>query len=127
MADFGPGNRSFHSTTLGVTTNPTTSALIAAIDSTVVDGFVPAGARPVLATWLLGASTNVTWALEQALSTGLDMSTAGRSQVVVFTASNQTAQYVTRHVVEPGDQFRCRVLSTFTGNAGAKIIIEPLV
>ena len=125
MADFGYGNASYHSTSLGVTANPSTTALLAEIDSTVVDGFVNARAV-VQATWLVGGSTGATWVLEQALSTGLNMSTAGRAQAVVFTPANQTGEYVTRHNVERGDRFRCRHLSSQTGNFAAHIILEPL-
>jgi hypothetical protein len=126
MADFGPGNLGIHSTTLGESVNPTTSALLAEIDSTAL--YARAGGTPYQVTWIVGGnSTGLVWALEQCLSTGLAMSTAGRAQTVAYSAIGQSAQFVTRHTVEVGDRLRARLLSTFTGSAAAKIIAEPLV
>jgi len=126
MAEFGWGNQSYHSTDLGLSANPTTSALLAEIDSTVIDGFVGAQGAMVQATWWAGASTNANFVLEQALSTGLG-STAIVAQIVAQTPTAQTPQYISRHLVSRGDRFRVHLLSSFTGNAAAHIQLEPLI
>lgn len=126
MAFFEWGNRTLQSTTLNTTTNPTTAALLAEIDSTALDGVTHAGGQMYQVVWIVGASTAAIFKLEQALSTGLDMSTAGRSQTLVFTGSGQSAEFITKHMIEVGDRLRCHLDSSFTGSAGAKIIAEPL-
>lgn len=125
MSFFATANPTVESTALGVTSNPSTATLLAEIDSTQMP--VIRGGQRMGVTWIVGVqSTLCTFLLEQALSTGLDMSTAGRSQTVVEVSSGQSAQFFTKHTVEQGDRFRVRVNSSFTGGANAKIIAEYL-
>lgn len=119
--------------TVVVTANPSTASLIAELEPTssgLYNGLYPGSStnahRNFQVTWICGASTNATWRLEQCLSTGLDMSTAGRWSMAVITPSNQTAQYTHRLRLTIGDRLRVRVNSSFTGNAAAQIIAEPL-
>jgi hypothetical protein len=127
MSFFGTGNRTVNSTTLGLTSNPTTATLLAEIDCNSTMATVRRGGEPWQVSWIVGSTgAQVTFQLEQCLSTGLDMSTAGRDQTVVMVSSGQSAEFVTKHNVESGDRFRVRVNSSFTGAAAAKIIAEPL-
>lgn len=127
MSFFATGNRSINSTTLGVTSNPTTGTLLAEIDCNSSMATVRRGGEPWQVSWIIGTQTTLaTFLLEQTSSTGLDISTSGRDQTVAMVSSGQSAQFVTKHNVEPGDRFRVRVQSSFTGGAAAKIIAEPL-
>lgn len=129
MSWFGTGNRTINSTGLGtVTSNPTTGSLIAEIDCNDSLAHVRSGGEPWQVTWIVGTQTTLaTFRLEQTLSTGLDMSTAGRDLTIVMASSGQSAQFVTKHNVTPGDRFRVRVESSFTGAVAAKIIAEPMM
>ena len=128
MSFFGWGTKSINSTTLGVTTNPPTSGLLAEIAFNSSMATARAGGIPMQVSWIVGTQTTLaTFQLEQALSTGLDMSTAGRDQTIVMVSSGQSAQFVTKHTVEVGDRFRVRLNSSITGGAAAKIIAEPLI
>lgn len=125
MSFFGWGNRSINSTTLGLTSNPTTATIVAELVSSALR--IPSGGGPYQVTWIVGAQTTLaTFQLEQTLSTGLDMSTAGRDQAVVMVSSGQSAQFVTKHNLEEGDRLRVRMNSSLTGAVAAKIIAEPL-
>lgn len=128
MSFFGTGNRTITSTGMtGSTAAMTTATLLAEIDCNSTMATIRAGGEPWQLTWIVGSgTTGVAFLCEQALSTGLDMSTAGRDQFTVFVSSGQSAQYVTKHNVLPGDRFRVRVESTVTGRGSAKIIGEPL-
>jgi len=75
--------------------------------------------------YCVGASTGAIWRLEHALSSGLG-STGYRDQVVVFTGSNQTAEYVMTYKAEANDRFRVVPLSSGTGTFAAKIQAEVL-
>lgn len=111
--------------TTGLTTNPSTSDLLAEIDSTQLNR-IPAGGQNFGVTWIVGGSTNITFQLEHALSTGLG-STAWRDQTLLFTPTNQSAQYVTKLRLEVGDRLRVRVNAGIAaGTAAAKIVAEPL-
>lgn len=116
------------SSTQGLNTNPSTGALIAEIDSTQVDRFMgKKGGVNCQVHWIVGGSTAVVWRLEQCLSTGLDMSTAGRDLSFAYTPINQSGEYLTKHRVEIGDRFRARVDTALAAAVvAAKIIIEPL-
>lgn len=97
--------------------NPTTNALLAEISS------LAGGQYEV--RWIVGATTNATWKLEHCLSSGIT-STSFRDQVIAFTATNQSAEYVGNYTVETGDRLRARLESSFTGSAAAHIQIEQL-
>lgn len=75
--------------------------------------------------WCVGASTGALFRLEHALSSGLG-STGIRDQIMVFTASNQSAEYMFNYKAETGDRFRVLVNSSFTGAVSAKIAAEVL-
>lgn len=125
------GNQPIWSTGVGRASNPSTTTLVAEIDSTqlqTITGSSIAGAgRSVVCrvTAIVGASTLADWTVEQALSTGLG-STAVRQLVPILTPSGQSGQYVFGAVVEPGDRIRARLNSSFTGNANAFLQVEPL-
>lgn len=127
MAFHGPGNVPLKSAA-ALSSDPSTATLVAEIDSTQIATMVPAGRRgiPFRVNWRVGASTSAIFVLEQALSTGLG-STAIRDSCPVFTGSNLTSQFVDHYMVEPGDRFRVRVASSFTGTVSAQISAEPLV
>lgn len=105
----------------GLETNPSTATIIARVTPAQLQG------QGVLhqVTFLIGASTNVIWQLEQCLSTGLG-STAVRDNTYVQTPANQTGQYILTYKVEKDDFFRCRLQAGITGVATAKISVEPI-
>ncbi len=107
----------------GLETNPSTSTLIAEIDSTQL-AQVLSGGSVYQVSWLVGASTNVTWLLEQASST--DLSVAVRDLSYVQTPSGQTGQYILSYKLQKGDRLRARLLAGITGTATAKISAEPM-
>jgi len=129
MASRNWGNQPICSTGAGLVSNPSTSTLIAEIDSTQL-GTVNfrTGMHQVLqCTWIIGADTNATWQLEVANSTSLTAAPSSAVDMVfVKTPSGQSGQYVTTHKVGPNARARARVNSTFTGSAVASIIAEYL-
>ena len=127
MSWFTPGSIAVESTQAPVS-GPSTSSIIAEVDSTQVGQFLPTGRAPVnvQATWIVGGSSGVLFRLEQATSTALDMATVGRSLTYAYTAANQSAQFVTKHRVYAGDRFRVRVDAAPGGVTAAKVIVEPL-
>ena len=100
------------------TTGQSTTALLAAISSASISGGIWS------VRWVVGGSTNATWELEHALSTGLG-STAIRDVMTVFTPPNQSAEYVRTYVCETGDIFRAMITST-VAIVAAKIEAEKL-
>lgn len=105
--------------TQAAASDPSTSALIAEINSS--NGI---GAGLYQVRWAVGASTGALFRLEHALSTSL-ASTGIRDQTMVFTGSNQTSELVFNYKLEAGDRLRVLVNSTFTGSVAAKIEAEP--
>ena len=130
MSYYGVGNRSVNSaegSSFSIITNPTSATLLAEIDLNGTNASVRAGGEAWQVSWICGAQTTMAaFILEHCLSTGLG-STGRRGLVPVTVSSNQSAQFITKHNVEPGDRFRIRVASTFTGNVLCAIIAEPLV
>lgn len=108
----------------GLLTNPSTSDIIAEIDSTQFANVTPRGGV-YLVTMELGASTLATWQIEQCLSTGLG-STAVRDLTFIQTPSGQSGQYQLTYKIEQGDRVRARLQSGITGVATAKLSAEPL-
>ena len=124
MSFFSAATEAFESTQ-GINVNPSTSALIAEIDSTAL--LVKGGGQNFQVTWIVGGSTAAIYQLEQCLSTGLDMSTAGRSQTNVVCPKDQSAQYMTKNKIRSGDRLRVRMnAAQASANMLAKIIAEPL-
>ena len=126
MSFFGWGNRGIESTTIGVQVTLSTTTLLAEVDLNGSNATVPSGGQPWGVTWIVGTPTTLaTFLLDHALSTGT-ASTGLRNQTVVEVSSGQSAQFYTKHNVEPGDRFRVRVASSIV-SANAKIIAEPLI
>ena len=125
MGFFDVGSVPVFSTGAGTATNPSTTTLIAELDSTQLNSFSGTKAWPGQVTWIVGASTLATLVLEQATSTTID-STTPRDAIQIQVPVNQSGQYMTKHRIEVGDRLRVRALSTFTGTAVAKIYAEPL-
>lgn len=118
------GSTPINSTGSGIVNNPSTSDLIAEIDSTQLGSVLAAGSL-FQVSYLLGGSTTVVWSVEQCSSTGLG-STAVRDLTNICTPANQTGQYILTYKLEKGDRIRARVQSAFTGYATAKISAEPM-
>lgn len=128
MSFFSPGSKAVFSTQ-GIASNPSTATLVAEIDSTAINRIVPTGSAGVncQVAWIVGCSTASIWQLEQATSTGLDMSTAGVAQVNVIVAKDQSAQFMTKHFVQTGHRFRARPnAGQASANAMVTIVVEPL-
>lgn len=129
MSQFAEGVAAINSTTVGQTANPSTSTLLAEVDFNGTNATARAGGKNVGVTWIVGVTTtNAIFLLEQSQSTSLDISSVGtyRGQIVAQCSSGASAQYYTKHRVEPGDRFRVRVASSFAGSANAFISVEPL-
>ena len=115
------GNVPVNSTGAGVTTNPSTSDLIAEIDSTQL-AQVLSGGSLYQVSFVLGASTSTMWKIEQAFSTNLaDV----RDLTNILTPANQSGQYILTYKLQQGDRLRARC-EAFTGFATAKISAEPM-
>ena len=126
MSFFGWGNRGIESTTIGVQSALSTETLLAEVDLNGTNASVLRGGAAWGVTWIVGSpSTVATFLLDHALSTGTG-STGLRNQTVVQVSSGQSAQFYTKHNVEPGDRFRVRLASSIV-TANAKIIAEPLI
>lgn len=107
----------------GIETNPSTDTLVAEIDPTQLAA-VLSGGSVYQVSWLVGASTNVVWLLEQASSTNL--ATAPRDLTFVQTPSGQTGQYILSYKLQKGDRLRARLQTAITGTATCKISAEPM-
>lgn len=107
----------------GIETNPSTTTLIAEVDSTQL-ATVLQGGSVYQVSWLVGASTNVIWQLEQAAST--DLTIAPRDLTYVQTPSGQTGQYILSYKLQKGDRLRARLNAGITGVATCKISAEPM-
>lgn len=106
----------------GLESNPSTATLVAEIDSTQL-AQVLTGGSVYQVSWLVGASTNAIWQLEQASSTDL---AAVRDLTYVQTPSGQSGQYVLSYKLQKGDRLRARLQTAITGVATAKISAEPM-
>jgi hypothetical protein len=111
------GNPPHHDSTAGLSANPTTTTLLAEL-STLSAGIYEA-------RWIIGATTNASWSLELALSSGVT-STSFRDVLFALTPTNQSAMYVQTYVLEAGDRLRARLNSSFTGSAAAHLSVERL-
>lgn len=107
----------------GLETNPSTDTLIAEVDSTQL-ATVLAGGSVYQVIWIVGASTNAIWQLEQASSTNL--ATATRATTYVQTSVSQSGQYVLSYKLQKGDRLRARLQAGITGVATAFISAEPM-
>jgi len=114
------GNPPLFSTTAATQSNPSTATLVAELILSSA-----AQKQNYEVRFGVGASTSAVWQLEHATSSGLG-SSAIAQQIVKFTGSNQTAEYVYTFRASPGDRFRTRLASTFTGDAASVIQAETL-
>ena len=111
MSYFSVGTPSVNSTQAPAT-NPSTSILIAEIDSTQLSNqILKAGGANFMVTWIVGGSTLATWQLEAATSTALNAGKATSDCAIYWptTPTNQSAQYMTKMRLERGDRLRARV------------------
>jgi hypothetical protein len=125
MAYFESGNTPIQSTSAPLGSDPSTSTLLAEIDSTQLAGTLPGGQNYQI-TAIVGASTNAQWLIEQCLSTGLG-STAIRTLTSILTPTAMSGQYTWKWKLEQGDRIRARVNSSFTAVTSVKLFAEPLV
>lgn len=110
--------------TQGLAAAPSTSTLIAELDSTELGtvNFTANHHQNVRVTWIVGASTTSIFRLEVAASTALANPT---SRLLVWTPTGQSGQYVTNARLTKDS--RLRVLMESTGaNAAASIQAEYL-
>lgn len=110
--------------TQGLIAAPSTSDLIAELDSTELGtkNFAAGQQHNARVTWVAGASTTAIFRLEVAASTALANPT---SRMLVWTPTGQSGQYVTN--VRLSKDSRLRVLMESTGaNAAATIQAEFL-
>lgn len=124
MAFFDWGNKPHNSTGFAPVSGPSTSTLLAELDSTVLGtkDLKVGQSFTVNVTWIVGADTNVTWQLETATDTGLG---SGVDIIYPKTPTGQSAQYVTKHTLEQNYRLRARLFST-GANAAAFISAEKL-
>lgn len=122
MSFFAPGNGPITSTA-GIASNPSTTTILAELDST---NFASSGkARLYTVNCWLGGSTGGLWTLELATSPNVD-STSIVEQTTIWTGSGQTSQFVKKFKVEGSQRIRVRHLSSVTGSFAAKLQAEEL-
>lgn len=126
MSFFGAGNQTINSTTIGLTANPTTAALLAEVDLNSTQFAPLSGGQRFQVTWIVTAqTTNAVFLCDHALSTGLG-ATGIITQIPAALSSGNVAQLMTKHNINAGERFRIRVASTFTGSVAGTIIAEPM-
>lgn len=119
MAFFLPGTPPINSTA-GQDTDPSTSAILAELDSTNF-GSTRGGIYHV-SVWA-GCSTVAELDLEHCLSTGLG-SSAIREHTILRVSPNLTPQYVKVFKLEPGDRIRVRPRVAITGTQTAEVKLQ---
>lgn len=102
--------------------NATTNTMIAQVPTTGVTALVDAIYE---VRFIVGCSTNVLWKLEHALSSGIT-DTSTRDVTIVYTGTNQSAEFVQTYKAESGDRFRVRHVSSVTASYAGHIQIEKL-
>jgi hypothetical protein len=122
MAYFVTGDPPVVSTAASAS-NPSTTTLIAQLDSTQLLTVNRGGTYNVNA--YLGGSTQIEWWVEHVLSTGLG-STAIVKRTILRTASAVHSQFQFRIKFETDQFLRVRVGSTFTAIAEATLQAERL-
>lgn len=118
------GNRPINSTGVLPIAAPSTSTLLAELDSTMLGtvNFAAGQSRIFQVTYVLGADTNVTWQVGTCASTALN---AGIDEFYPKTPTGQSGQYVMQHTLEKDHRIRARMFSTGAGGA-AYISAVPL-
>ncbi len=133
MADRDWGNRRIYSTQ-GTATNPSTTTIIAEIDSSQLGtNNLSSGTKQksFMVTWILGGSTRLTGIFEHARSTGIGDTGVRNGDVTrVWLSTAGSAQYQYPVALQGssngGDRLRIRVSSGVTGLVDGKIFAEPL-
>lgn len=127
------GNVPLVSTTAGTLSNPSSGTLIAELIIPASISTVNAPPSYYEVRYTIGASTGGVWRLECAHSSGLGStairttendSSSALQRTIVFTGSNQSAEYVYTYKAYPGDRFRILQESTITATVAGKIQIE---
>lgn len=119
------GNQPINSTS-SLITAPSTSTLIAEIDSTQLgtQNFVAGQSRNYQVTYILGGDTGLTWQVGTCSSTALN---AGVDEFFPKTATLQSAQFTLQHTLLVNYRIRARLVSTGTApNCAAYISAVPL-
>lgn len=118
------GNQAINST-FAVTSSPSTSTLIAELDSTQLGtkDFVTGQSRNYAVSYVLGGDTNTKWQVGVCTSTALN---AGVDEFFPVTPTFQSAQYQIQHTLGPNYRIRARVTSSHAGAIHAYISAVPL-
>lgn len=124
MAWHDSGNEPINSTGFAPVGAPSTSTLLAELDSTQLGtkNFVSGQSRVFQVTYIMGADTNVTWQAGTCASTALN---AGVDEFFPKTPTGQSAQYVLQHTLEKDQRIRIRLSST-GANASGYLSAIPL-
>lgn len=123
------GNVPVNSTNVaqGTANNPSTTTLLAEIDSTQLGtkDLAPNQAKNFRVTWILGSDTNATFLCEVVPSTVVPPT--GGDQVVIRAPLNQSGQYVTNHQLLKDYRIRVRTQNSIAaGNTYVTIQAEPV-
>jgi hypothetical protein len=112
--------------TAGATADPSTSALLAELDSTNFGNQTSLrGDRLYALNIWVGGSTAALWVVEQATSTNI-ASTAVVTALRVRTASNQHSQFVKVFKLGPSDRIRVRHPSSLSGTFEASLQAQEI-
>lgn len=124
MAWHDSGNRPINSTNAPPVSAPSTSTLLAELDSTMLGtaSFRTGQSMIFEVRYTLGADTNVTWQVGSCASTALN---AGVDELFPKTPTAQSAVYIHQLTLEKDHRIRARLFST-GANASAHISAIPL-
>lgn len=126
------GNPPLLSTTAAIGTDPSTATLAAEVIIPLVGDTNVFRMDSYEVRFGLGASTGALWRLEVATGTGLSTTSirfnamGTQQRINAFTGSNLSAEFVLTLQACPGDRFRARFESTFTGTYAAWIQAEAI-
>ena len=123
MSYFVPGNQSITSTNTGVSTDPSTSAILAELTTTNFGS--TERNRDYVVHAFLGGSTQGVWSVEQTTSSNVN-STTLMNQTIVYTAAHQTSEFIKRFRVSGVERVRVRHFSSNTGSYHATLQAEEI-
>jgi len=123
MSYFVTGNPAYASTA-ALATDPSTSAVLAKLDSTNFNS--TARDRQYVVYAYCGGSTGAVWALERATSPNIN-STSIIERITLFTASGQTSQFVAKFSLSGHEEVRVHHISSVTGSFAASLRAEEVV
>lgn len=125
MAFFLPGTTPINST-FAQATDPSTTALLAELDSSNFGVLSNGPARMYGVNIYLGGSTGALWVVEHATSTAITTG-AVVDRVFLRTASGQTSQFIHNfRLTAPTDRLRVRHVSSVTGTFDAKLSAQEI-